>query len=72
MRWIARAFKYFVYFMQADTVELRKEASDASRLYYSTKPHLRNIDNVSSYKRGYRNARCHQIATEKLNNLNLQ
>jgi hypothetical protein len=66
MRSIARAFKYLVYFAQADTPELRKEASDAAKLYYNQRPHLRTIDNVSSFKRGFRNVRCSEAAKDKL------
>jgi hypothetical protein len=67
MRLIARAFQYLVYFAQADTPELRKEASDAANLYYSQRPHLRTIDNVSSFKRGFRNVRCSKAARDRLN-----
>jgi hypothetical protein len=69
MRYIARAFKYLVYFAQADTPELRKEASDAANLYYSQRPHLRSIDNVSAFKRGFKNVRCSQIAQDRLNRI---
>jgi hypothetical protein len=72
MRWIARAFKYLGYFFAAETKELREEAANSAWIYYSDKPSLRTTTNFSSYKRGYINARCRQIATEKLNNLNLQ
>ena len=66
MRYISRAFKYLVYFAQADTPELRKEASDAAKVYYDQRPHLRTVDNVSAFKRGFRDVRCRKSAKEKL------
>jgi hypothetical protein len=67
MRSIARAFKYLVYFAQADTIELRKEAAAASKVYYDQNPQLRTIDNVISFRRGFKNVRCRQAAIDKLN-----
>jgi hypothetical protein len=66
MRSIARAFKYLAYYAQANTPELRKEAAAASKVYYDQKPHLRTIDNVISFRRGFIGARCRQAAKEKL------
>ena len=63
---IIRAFKYLGYFFAAETEELREEAANSARIYYSDKPKLRTTTNFSAYKRGYINARCRQIAKEKL------
>jgi hypothetical protein len=63
---IARAFKYLGYFFAAETKELREEAANSARIYYSDKPSLRTTTNFSAYKRGYINARCRQIAKDKL------
>lgn len=69
MRSIARAFKYLVYFFAAETKELREEAANSARIYYSDKPELRTTTNFSAYKRGYINARCRQIAKDKIKEL---
>jgi hypothetical protein len=66
MRSIARAFKYLVYFLEADTKELRQEAREAARQYYSTRPNLKTIDNFQSFQRGFKNVRCRQAARNKL------
>jgi hypothetical protein len=66
MRSIARAFKYLVYFAQANTPELRKEAEAASKAYYDKNPQLRTIDNVISFRRGFKNVRCRTAAKDKL------
>jgi hypothetical protein len=66
MRSIARAFKYLVYYAQANTPELSKEAAAASKAYYDQNPQLRTIDNVISFRRGFKNARCRKAAKEKL------
>jgi hypothetical protein len=64
---IIRAFKYLGYFFAAETKELREEAANSARIYYSDKPALRTATNFSAYKRGYINARCRQIARDKIN-----
>jgi hypothetical protein len=69
MRLIIRAFKYLGYFFAAETKELREEAANSARIYYSDKPGLRTTTNFSAYKRGYINARCRQIAKDKINEL---
>ena len=52
--------------MEAETEELRQEAKESARVYYSTRPKLRTADNIYNYKRGYRNARCREIAKARL------
>jgi hypothetical protein len=69
MRSIARAFKYLVYFLEADTKELRQEAREAARQYYSTRPNLKTIDNFQAFQRGFKNARCSQAAKDRLKSL---
>jgi hypothetical protein len=57
---------YLKYFLEAETEELRQEAKESANLYYSTRPKLRTADNIYNYKRGYRNARCREIAKARL------
>jgi hypothetical protein len=66
MRSIARAFKYLVYFAQANTPELRKEAAAASKVYYNENPNLRTIDNVISFRRGFISTRCRKAARDRI------
>jgi hypothetical protein len=63
---IIRALKYLQYFFEADTKELRQEAREAARHYYSTRPNLKTIDNFQSFQRGFKNVRCRKAARDKL------
>lgn len=79
MKTISRVFRYVLYFLQAETKELHKEAFEAAKQYYATKP-LRTAKNPNprvveynarredfvAFQRGYINQRCHEIATAKL------
>lgn len=79
MRTISRLFFYLVYFFQAETPALRKEAFESAKEYYSVRP-LRSKNNpfprvieyqqrredFQRYQRAYINVRCSQIAKEKI------
>jgi hypothetical protein len=79
MRGPSRLFWYLVYFFQAETSALRKEAFNAAKLYYSKRP-LRSSANpfprtveyeqrrndFQRYQRAYVTSKCTQIAKEKL------
>lgn len=79
MRGLSRLFFYLVYFFQAETKALRKEAFDSAVAYFRKRP-VRSASNpyprVSeynfrleesrAYQRAFINARCHQAAIEKL------
>jgi hypothetical protein len=79
MRGLSRLFWYLVYFFQAETSALRKEAFYSAKLYYSKKPlrsstnpfprtieYQQRRDDFVAYQRGYINTRCDQIAKQKL------
>jgi hypothetical protein len=79
MRGLSRLFLYLVYFFQAETKALRKEAYDSAVVRFRKRP-VRSASNpyprVSEYnyrreefrahQRAYINAKCDQVAKEKL------
>jgi len=72
MKAIAKVFKYLAYYRQANTPELRKEARNASTLYFKNSPiQLRTVDNILSFRRAYISVRRNQIAEDRLKSSNL-
>lgn len=81
MRTLIKFFKYTLYFFQAETAELRKEAYESAKAYYNERP-LRSAANPYptpiqyqarlrdsvAYQRGYINQRCHDEAIRRLSN----
>jgi hypothetical protein len=79
MRGLSNLFWYLVYFFQAETSALRKEAFNSAKQYYATRPlrHRNNPfprtieyqqrrDDFQAYQRAYINAKCSLLAKEKL------
>jgi hypothetical protein len=79
MRGLSRLFWYLVYFFQAETSALRKEAYDSAKLYYAKRPlrhrsnpyprvveYQQRRDDFQKYQRAYINIKCAQAAKEKL------
>jgi hypothetical protein len=64
MKTISRVFSYVYYFLKAETKELRIEAFNAAKKYYSTRNHT--LKDFQSYQQGYRNQRCHEAAIKQL------
>jgi hypothetical protein len=72
MKAIAKVFKYLAYYRQAYTPELRKEARNASTLYFKNSSiQLRTVDNILSFRRAYISVRRNQIAEDRLKSSNL-
>jgi hypothetical protein len=79
MRGLSRLFWYLVYFFQAETPALRKEAYTAAKAHYALIPlrsrvnpyprvpdYERRRQEFMAYQRAYINTRCHEIAKQKL------
>jgi hypothetical protein len=79
MRGLSRLFWYLVYFFQAETPALRKEALQAARVYYGKKPlrtnknpyprviaYQQRLEDFRHFQRGYINQRCSDTASAKL------
>jgi hypothetical protein len=79
MRGLSRLFWYLVYFFQAETSALRKEAYESAKRHYSLIPlrssanpypriaaYERRRQEFVAYQRAYKNAKCHDAAKEKL------
>lgn len=79
MKKLSRFFQYLYYFVKAETKDLRIEAFKAAQHYYSarpllssTNPHPTPVDyerrrlEFTAFQRGYKNTRCHEIATAHL------
>ena len=79
MRGLSRLFWYLVYFFQAETSALRKEALAAAKEYYSIRPvrnaknpyphpieYQRRLDETTAFQRAYINEVCSRVAKEKL------
>jgi hypothetical protein len=79
MRGLSRLFWFLVYFFQAETPALRQEAFRSAKAHYALiplrsarNPYPRVVDydrrrqEFITYQRAYINARCSEIAKEKL------
>jgi hypothetical protein len=64
MKTISRVFSYVYFFLKAETKELRLEAFNAAKKYYSTRTHTPK--DFEFYQRGYKNQRCHEAAIKQL------
>lgn len=64
MKKLSRFFQYLYYFFKAETKDLRTEAFNAAKKYYSTREHTPL--EFQYFQRGYKNQRCGEIATNKL------
>lgn len=78
MKTIVRAFRYALYFLRAETKELRAEAFEAAKRYYASKPlrtanhpyphpieYTQRREAFQAFQRAYINQRCHEVAKKQ-------
>lgn len=68
MKKLSRFFQYLYYFLKAETKDLRIEAFNAARQYYSTRE-FTSLE-FQYFQRGYKNYLCHEAAKKQLAHTN--